>query len=152
MRLAKEECWGRLRSAEHGILCTSGAAGAIDAVPVCYAVVSDTIVTPVDRVKPKLTTELARLKNLDRNSAATLLCDEWVGHDWSQLWWVRARLVRRASDEVDGAHLAASARALRAKYVQYRESEFVELVLFDVRSLIGWAAADAQSGGAEALM
>ena len=31
--------------------------------------------------------------------------------------------------------------ALREKYAQYREAEFVELVVFDVVSLIGWAAA-----------
>jgi hypothetical protein len=73
MRLSDGECWGRLRAAEHGILCTSGAHDVIDAVPACYAVVSENIVTPIDRIKPKTTTDLGRLRNLDRNGTATLI-------------------------------------------------------------------------------
>lgn len=144
MRLAYDDCWSRLRSAEHGTLCTLGALGAIDAVPVCYAVVSERIVTPIDRIKPKTTTNLGRLRNLDRNGTATLLCDEWNGSDWSQLWWVRAHLARRSSGDDTEHSVNAYERALRQKYVQYRETEFVELVVFDVVSLIGWAAAPAE--------
>jgi len=141
MRLAHDDCWSRLRSAEHGILCTLGAQGTIDAVPVCYTVVSERIVIPIDRVKPKTTTALGRLRNLDRNGSATLLCDEWNGSDWSQLWWVRARLTRRTNDEDAETSVNAYAGALREKYAQYRETEFAELVVFEVVSLIGWAAA-----------
>jgi PPOX class probable F420-dependent enzyme len=141
MRLAQDDCWSRLRSAEHGTLCTLGAQGAIDAVPVCYAVVSDRIITPIDRIKPKATTDVGRLRNLDRNGSATLLCDLWNGSDWAQLWWVRARLIRLTDDEVSEGSVASYEAALRAKYVQYREAEFVETVVFDVVSLIGWAAA-----------
>jgi hypothetical protein len=110
-------------------------------VPVCYAVVSERIITPVDRIKPKTTTDLGRLRNLDRNGTATLLCDEWNGSDWSQLWWVRARLARRTNSADPEGSLSAYAGALREKYAQYRETEFVELIVFDVVSLIGWAAA-----------
>jgi hypothetical protein len=124
----------------------------IDAVPVCYAVVSNRIVTPVDRIKPKVTTDLARLKNLERNGTATLLCEEWVAHDWSRLSWVRAYLVRRTIDEVDGARLVAYESALREKYTQYRDGDFAELVLFDVVSMLGWAASATQRGGSEALI
>jgi len=141
VRLAHEDCWSRLRSAEHGILCTLGAQDVIDAVPVCFAVVSERIVTPIDRIKPKSTTNLGRLRNLDRNGTATLLCDEWNGSDWSQLWWVRVHLIRRTSDDLSEAPVEVYERALRQKYVQYRETEFVELVVFDVVSLIGWAVA-----------
>jgi len=121
-----------------------GTRDTIDAVPVCYAVVSGRIVTPVDRIKPKTTTDLGRLRNLDRNGTATLLCDEWNGSDWSQLWWVRARLARRTSGDDTEDSFNAYERALRKKYVQYRDTEFVELVVFDVVSLIGWAAAQAE--------
>jgi hypothetical protein len=141
VRLASEECWSRLRSAEHGILCTAGPHDVIDAIPACFAVVSERIVTPIDRIKPKATTDLGRLRNLDRNGTATLICDEWNGRDWSQLWWVRARLIRRTTGYDTGGSVEADERALREKYVQYREAEFVELVVFDVVSLIGWAAA-----------
>jgi PPOX class probable F420-dependent enzyme len=141
MRLAHEDCWSRLRSAEHGTLCTLGTQDTIDAVPICFAVVSERIVTPIDRIKPKTTTELGRLRNLDRNPTATLLCDEWNGSDWSELWWVRARLARRTKGGEPESSLKAYEGALREKYLQYRETEFVDLIVFDVVSLIGWTAA-----------
>jgi hypothetical protein len=141
MRLDHDDCFSRLRSAEHGTLCTWGAQDTIDAVPICYVVVSERIVTPIDRIKPKTTTQLGRLKNLDRNGTATLLCDEWHRSDWSQLWWVRARLTRRVGSDNLETSFETYERALREKYVQYRDTEFVELVAFDVVSLIGWAAA-----------
>ena len=92
MRLTTPECWARLKGAEHGVLCTTNAAGFIDAVPTCLAVVGRRVATPIDTVKPKTTTELGRRKNLDNDAGATLLCEHWDLHDWSRLWWVRARL------------------------------------------------------------
>ncbi len=97
--------------------------------------------TPVDRVKPKGTTELARLENLARDPAATLLCDHWNMDDWSQLWWVRAHLVRRPRHDVSDVLARECEGALRGKYPQYRDAEFAELVVFDVHRLVGWAAA-----------
>ncbi len=141
MRLTADECWRSLHSAAHGVLCTTSPRGAIDAVPVCFAIVDTLIVTPIDRVKPKDTVELGRLKNLDRDATATLLCDHWSLHDWSQLWWVRAHLGRRSPHDMEDAVLAECDAALRRKYVQYRNTEFAELVVFDVRALVGWSAA-----------
>jgi len=133
-----------LGSAEHGVLCTTGARQRIDAVPACFVVVSQTIVTPIDRVKPKETTELGRGKNLQRNANATLLCDHWDPDDWSRLWWVRAHLVRRSHRHVSPKLLGEYETALREKYVQYRDTDFAELILFDVPRLVGWSAADDQ--------
>ena len=143
MRLTPDECWSCLRSAEHGVLCTTNARGAIDAVPVCFAVVSELIVTPIDQVKQKETTELGRLRNLDRDPTATLLCDHWSMDDWSQLWWVRARLVRRSDHQVGDELLRECEGALRRKYAQYRGAEFAQLVVLDVRKFVGWSAAGA---------
>ena len=139
MRLTNEECWSALGSAEHGVLCTVNARLSIDAVPTCFALVSGLIVTAIDRVKPKDTRELGRLKNLDRDAKATLLCDHWDPHDWSRLWWVRAHLLRRSGHEVRDPVLAAGERALREKYAQYRYTDFAELILFDVETLVGWS-------------
>jgi hypothetical protein len=36
---------------------------------------------------------------------------------------------------------------LRERYAQYRETEFAELLVFDVVSLIGWAAASPAGDG-----
>ncbi len=152
MRLTSDECWSSLRSAEHGVLCTTTARRAIDAVPVCFAIVSRLIVTPIDRVKQKGTTELGRLKNLDRDATATLLCDHWNLHDWSQLWWVMAHLSRRSGHDVTDALLQECDGALRHKYVQYRDTDFAELVLFEVKTLVGWCAAGVQLEETDPLM
>ena len=140
MRLTRDQCWDRLARADHGVLCTAGAGGAIDAVPLCFAVVGKVIASPVDMVKPKDTTELGRVKNLDRQATATLLCERWSRHDWSRLWWVRARLVRRPDHDVRASQLEECEAALRERYYQYRGVDFAYLLLFDVTSLAGWAA------------
>jgi hypothetical protein len=124
----------------------------VDAVPICFAVVSNAVVTPVDRVKPKSTTGLGRLKNLAHDPAATLLCEQWSRDDWSKLWWVRARLVCRSAHDVSAPLREEGEQALRDKYTQYRGTEFTELVLLDVQNLVGWAAADAQTGEMEPLI
>jgi PPOX class probable F420-dependent enzyme len=148
--MTTDDCWRRLRAADHGVLCTSNSRRTIDAVPVCFAVVADMIATPVDRVKPKRTTELGRLRNLDRDPAATLLCERWDRDDWSRLWWVRAHLVRRPNRDVAVRRRDECERALRTKYVQYADTPFVEVVFFDVEAVVGWAAAtgpEAEPGG-----
>ncbi len=147
MRLSIDGSWSHLRSAEHAVLCTAGARQAIDAVPVCFAAVSTSVVTAIDTVKPKQTTALGRLKNLERDAVATLLCEHWDLHDWSKLWWVRARLVRRSDHDVSHALREAGERALREKYVQYRHTDFAEVLVFDVTDLVGWSAADEQAEG-----
>ena len=136
MRLTTGECWARLEAADHGVLCTTNAAGAIDAVPTCLAVVGARITTPIDIVKPKATTDLARRANLDRDANATLLCERWDAADWTRLWWVRARLVRVPVHEVDEYDAA-----LRAKYPQYRTTVFAAILVFDVADVVGWSAA-----------
>ena len=146
MRLSTDDCWTHLRAADHGVLCTVNEKAAVDAVPVCYAVVGKVIGTPIDTVKPKRTTELGRLSNLERDASATLLCDHWDRHDWSQLWWVRAHLVRRSAHEVSKAVLEQCDAALRAKYAQYRHTEFADVIVFNVKTLVGWSAV----GGPEA--
>ena len=137
MRLTTDECWARVGAAEHGILCTTNAAGGIDAVPTCLAVVGARIATPIDTVKPKETAELGRRANLERDPGGTLLCENWDPDDWSRLWWVRARLVLLSVPDVDEYEAA-----LRAKYMQYRTVDFAAVLVFDVLDVVGWSAAD----------
>ncbi|HWD54670.1 MAG TPA: hypothetical protein VG346_06090 [Acidimicrobiales bacterium] len=140
MKLTSDQCWSHLAEVDHGVLCTTGARGAIDAVPVCFVVVGKVLVSPIDTVKAKESTELGRLKNLDRDATATLLCERWVRHDWSQLWWVRTQLVRRSGHDLTATLRQESETALRHKYFQYRGTEFADLLVFDVKSVSGWAA------------
>ena len=146
MRLSTDDCWNHLRAADHGVLCTINEKKAVDAVPVCFAVVGKVIATPIDTVKPKRTSELGRLSNLHRDASATLLCDHWDRYDWSELWWVRAQLVRRSAHDVRNALLEECDAALRDKYAQYRETTFADMIVFNATSLIGWSAAEAGEG------
>ena len=142
VQLTEEDCWRRLRLADHAVLCTSNKAGAVDAVPVCFAVVGTAVASPIDRVKPKETMNLARLRNLDRDATATLLCEHWDRQDWSALWWVRAHLARRSRPAVANQLIVESELALKEKYPQYRESNspFDHVIVFDVQSVTGWSA------------
>ncbi len=147
MRLATDDCWSYLRAADHGVLCTVNEKKGVDAVPVCFAVVGKLIATPIDTVKPKRTTELGRIGNLEREAAATLLCDHWDRDDWSQLWWVRAHLVRRSAHDVSNALLDECDTALRGKYSQYRDTEFADVIVFNVKTMLGWSAASDEGLG-----
>jgi PPOX class probable F420-dependent enzyme len=85
-------------------------------VPVTFAAAGpDLIVTAVDH-KPKRTTVLQRLRNIEANPEVSLLVDHY-DDDWTTLWWVRvdaaARVVR---EEPERTTLAA---ALEQKYAAY---------------------------------
>lgn len=140
MRLTTEQCWQRVRATDHAVLCTTNATSGIDAVPVCFAAVGDVLASPIDLVKPKETTHLARLDNLDRDAGATLLFERWDRDDWSKLWWVKADLVRRPPDDVSRPLLGECDDALRQKYRQYVDTEFAAIIVFDVATVSGWSA------------
>jgi len=119
---------------------TSARTGAIDLVPVTFAIVDGCFVTAVDH-KPKSTRELARLANIRASGTATVLVDEWHD-DWSQLWWVRMRGDAREVADMGLPVAVAAIDALVAKYAQYREyrpeGPLLVVTPTDIRS---WSAA-----------
>jgi PPOX class probable F420-dependent enzyme len=85
-------------------------------VPVTFAIAApDLIVTAVDH-KPKRSTDLQRLRNIEANPEVSLLVDHY-DDDWTALWWVRidgtARVVR---EEPERTGLAG---ALARRYDAY---------------------------------
>ena len=99
-----------------GRLATVDAGGAPHVVPICFALLDGRIYSVVDE-KPKRTTRLQRLRNLEANPRAALLIDRY-SDDWSQLAWV---MVRGLAEVIEaGEEHAAAIAALRAKYRQYR--------------------------------
>lgn len=69
--------------------------------------------------KPKTTTALARLADIERTGRATVLVDHYDDADWSALWWVRvsgAAVVH----EPDSDNARAAVDLLVTKYEQYR--------------------------------
>ena len=138
MHLDQAEALARAAAADHGVLATINATGAPDLVPVCFAIVGEALAIPVDSVKPKRSTALGRIRNLERDPRATLLLEHWDAADWGRLWWVRASLVRAAVAENVREQLVAG---LRARYPQYAGIEFDALLTFRIEKIGGWEAA-----------
>ena len=82
-------------------------------VPVTFAFDGEEIVTAVDH-KPKRTTRLRRLENIEANPRVSVLADHYED-DWSKLWWVRLRGRARIVEDPEAMALLAR------KYPQYRE-------------------------------
>ena len=140
MRLAGAEAQARLSAHDHGILCTVHAERGVDAVPVAYVVDGDGYVgVPVDRVKPKASTQLQRTRNLEADPRATLLVEHWDPADWSQLWWARAEL--RWQADADSGRAASLAAGLAERYPQYHDQPFERVLVLRIVAVSGWAAA-----------
>lgn len=133
----RDSCEDLLRRSDHGVLTTLHADRGVDAVPTCFVVAGTGLAVPVDRVKPKASTELQRTRNLDRDPRAALLCEHWDRSDWSTLWWVRVSLVRAQVDIGERAKLES---LLRLKYPQYGDETFADVLAFRITEIAGWSA------------
>jgi PPOX class probable F420-dependent enzyme len=138
MHLDPEEALRRATAADHGVLATINRTGSPDLVPECFALVDRAVAIPVDSVKPKRSTALGRIRNLERDPRATLLLERWDAADWSRLWWVRVNLVRGDVPDALAVRLVA---ALRARYAQYARVEFDAVLTFRIVKIGGWEAA-----------
>jgi PPOX class probable F420-dependent enzyme len=136
MHLARDEALRRAAAADHATLATLNRTGAADLVPACFAIVGDRLAIPIDSVKPKGSTALGRIRNLERDPRATLLTEYWDTDDWARLWWVRLSLRHvPTAPKADG--LVA---ALRDRYRQYRGATFRDILVFDIEQVSGWSA------------
>ena len=123
-----------LEAARLGRLATADAEGRPHVVPVCFAVVGDELVTPVDE-KPQTVSprDLRRLRDLRENPRVALVVDHYA-EDWTDLGWVQVRGTATVVEPGGAGHPAAHSTAhstthstthsagvaaLRAKYDQY---------------------------------
>ena len=105
-----------IRRASVGRLATVDAGGAPHVVPICFVLLDGRIYSVVDE-KPKRTTRLQRLRNIEANPRVALVIDRY-SDDWSQLAWV---MVRGLAEIIEpGEEHAAAIASLREKYPQYR--------------------------------
>jgi hypothetical protein len=139
MRLDAAGCEERLRRSDHGVLSTLHPDRGVDAVPACFVVVGSVLAVPVDRVKPKGSARLQRVRNLEGDPRAALLCEHWNGSDWSDLWWVRASLLRVS---VGGPERSRFESLLRLKYPPYEGQPFHDVLVFRITELAGWTSAE----------
>lgn len=97
-------------------LATIGPGPSPHVVPICFIRHGDSIYTAIDR-KPKRTTRLRRLQNIEATGLAAVLFDRY-SNDWNELGWV---LVRGAAVIVSpGLEHDLAVRLLAEKYAQYR--------------------------------
>jgi hypothetical protein len=138
MHLDHDESLRRAMAADHGVLATLNKNHGAILVPACFAIDGDRLAIPIDSVKPKGSTALGRVRNLELDPRATLLVEHWDPVDWNRLWWVQLLLVR--TTDMPAARVAALERGLRERYVQYRTAKFVDILTFRIEKVGGWAA------------
>lgn len=141
------EALARVRTARVGRLATVTPQGRPHVVPFVFALVERGSAVraywAVDR-KPKRTTDLARIRNLERTPSAEFVVDAYE-EDWAALWWVRCSGPSRVV--ADDAERAEALEALRAKYPRYDlEPPVGPVVAIDVETVTGWAADDRRPG------
>ncbi|MBS2534172.1 TIGR03668 family PPOX class F420-dependent oxidoreductase [Catenulispora sp. NF23] len=111
--MTPEEAKATFLARPHAILATADASGVPHLVPVVFAAVGEALALVVDH-KPKRSTDLKRLRNIQANPHVSLLTEHYTA-DWSVLWWARADGTAHVSP-LTPAVLAAFER----KYPQYR--------------------------------
>jgi len=127
----------RLGESRVALLATTGGDGRPHIVPICFVVMSGEILFAVDH-KPKRTTDLQRLRNIEMNPAVAVLADHYE-EDWTRIWWVRIDGVARVLEAGDSAEHAID--ALSARYPQYaRERPSGPVVSIRIERLSGWSA------------
>jgi PPOX class probable F420-dependent enzyme len=111
-------------------LATADAKGVPHLVPVCYAIVDESLYITIDE-KPKRTgIPLKRLRNISENPEVAVTVDRW-DEDWRRLAWV---MLRGRAEILSGGeeHDMAQAR-LRERYPQYRAMDLAPLPVIAMR-------------------
>lgn len=129
----------RLATAPVARLATLRADGTPRLVPITFALVDGLICSAIDEVKPKTTTRLARLTDIEGDPRVALVADHYAD-DWSALWWVRVD--GTAALHRDGELRDLALVALAAKYPPYAAAPPAGAVLVITPTRwAGWTAA-----------
>jgi coenzyme F420-0:L-glutamate ligase/coenzyme F420-1:gamma-L-glutamate ligase len=119
-------------------LATADRHGAPHVVPICFAVLSETLYIALDE-KPKRADvhELRRVRNILDNPRVAVVADVY-NEDWAQLGFVLLHCSARLVDA--GAEQAAALRELRLKYPQYRAMALEDrpIIAADIERVTTW--------------
>ena len=117
--MSPEEC-RFLTHSRVGRLATIDERGRPHAVPICFAVIEETLVSPLDeKAKTVGPQALRRVRNIEANPHVAVIVDHY-DEDWSRLCWVQLR-GRASLLETDAEVHSAAVDGLRAKYDQYAD-------------------------------
>jgi PPOX class probable F420-dependent enzyme len=137
-------CFELIARAGHGVLSTVFAGTTIqresraevrviDSVPVVFAVRGRDVLLPIDTVKPKKSTALQRIRNLEADPRCTLLVEKY-DDDWDDLWWVRIH----GSAEIHNSG-PAELKLLGESHPQYSEpGSIAGLIVLTPAIVTGW--------------
>lgn len=139
-----------LETARIGRLATADGDGRPAVVPICFTLVDDLIVTPVDEKPQDVPPEaLRRVRDIEANPRVALVVDHYTA-DWSQLGWVQVR--GTASRCAPGAAAHRRGRAsLRDKYDQYATHDLAERPQIHIEpgSVRSWGQLDRPAGAGD---
>lgn len=136
-----------VETARVGRLATADGEGRPHAVPVCFALIDDHVVTAIDekpqRVGPD---DLRRSRDVRANPRVALVVDHYT-EDWSRLGWVQIRGTAAHCTPEAASH-SAGVEALRRKYDQYatHDLEARPLVRISPGSVRSWGRLDRPNG------
>jgi len=118
-------------------LATADAHAVPHVVPVCYALLNETIYITIDEKPKRRDRQMKRLRNITENPAVAVTVDRW-DEDWSRLAWVM--LHGHAEILEHGREHDAAQDTLREKYPQYRAMNLTELpvIAIHVQRVLGW--------------
>jgi PPOX class probable F420-dependent enzyme len=123
-------------------LATIGAGDRPHIVPITFAVDGDRLYFAVD-AKPKRTSDLQRVRNIDAHPAVAVLVDHYEG-DWDRLWWVRMDGIARVLSEK--ADMEQALDLLAERYIQYRRARPAgPVVAVSIERMTGWSASQSDS-------
>lgn len=131
-----------IAGARVGRLATANGRNEPRVVPICFAWLdtSPPVIVSVLDEKPKQVTdgELARVRNLRRNTACSLVIDRY-DEDWTHLLFAQINGAGRVIGPDDPLHDQALA-ALQDKYVQYRAMDLAVrlVILLEIESVTTW--------------
>jgi PPOX class probable F420-dependent enzyme len=134
-----DEAWARVRTARVGRMATVTPSNRPHVVPFVFVLVEreDARVAywAVDH-KPKRSTDLKRIRNLEANPAVEFVVDGYE-ENWQRLWWVRcsgtARMVESETER------RSALQALEEKYPKYAlDRPDGPVVAIDIETCEGW--------------
>jgi PPOX class probable F420-dependent enzyme len=118
-------------------LATVNADGRPHIVPISFALDVQVLYFAVD-AKPKMSTDLKRLRNIAANPAVAVLVDHYED-DWDKLWWIR--LDGSAGIVTDHDEIERALDLLESRYEQYRANRpGGPVVAVSIERRSGWSA------------
>ena len=132
----------RIEAARTAALATASADALPHLIPVVFALHENAAYIAIDQ-KPKTTTRIRRLRNIEENPRAALLIDRY-DDDWTQLWWIllRGPAAILHPETRNPAEAAEAIARLRNRYPQYAHHDLENrpLIRLTIHQATHWSA------------